>query len=943
RDGSHFWMQFNCAVRTDEASGQLIYEGSAHDISNRKRALQEALQNAARLEQAEKIAHAGFYEIDISTSRITYSAGYCAILETVPKENICLNDHLAYVHPEDQPEARRVLLAAIMRGEGYSLNYRVADPHGGWKYLFSKGKVVQNDCGKDFKILSTVQDVTQLRLQQQALEQSQAIISTAFNNNNHFGIYIFDHDYRLLEFNQEGAQRLQQWQGITLQTGMDVRNTLSAAAAEVILPVFEKALAGENTHLEYKVQDVVPQDVWTEIFVGPIKNKQQEVIGALMMATDVTERKRNEVLLRNLSLVASHTDNAVMISDAKHRVAWVNEAFVRYTGYSLAEIKGRFPRDFMISEKTDAATLRQLNNSLRAGKPFSNEIQIYTRNKEHKWLQLTVNPVLNAKGEAEKFVSVYTDLTERKAFEQELHNAKEAAEHSAEIKEYFLSTVSHELRTPLNAVIGMAYHLLDNDPRADQADDLSILKFSAENLLNLINDILDLSKIEAGKIQIEHVQFNLRDILNSLKHSFQAQTAQKGLNFKLYLHDGVPHELEGDSARLIQIITNLLSNAIKFTHEGSVQVEIKAKEQPEEVYLLQIEVSDTGIGIPEEKLQLIFNKFEQASASTNYTYGGTGLGLAITKQLIELQGGRIWVKSTPGKGSCFSFTIPYKKSGKTDLQPLAYTYGIEPRKDLSRMHILMAEDNQINQAVAGKFLQSWGISYDIAMNGLEALAMARNKAYDLILMDLQMPEMDGFEATRSIRQLQSPSYSHVPILAITATGIPEIEKKLQDAGLNDMVLKPFKPETLLHKLNHYCPYMKESANGADKPINTDLPSLPDLSGVLEVAGGDKSFLQELVGLYVRQFTEAPQDIRAAIPAQDRLQIRRIFHKLRPSIMMLKIEEMTALGDSIHQQLHDETIDFGTLQPQLEHFIAMMESLKQQLLQQAKAENFILDL
>ena len=940
-DGSRFWMQFNCSVRADEGSGELIYEGSAQDISHQKKALQNALDNAAKLEQAEKVANAGFYEIDISTSRFSFSAGYCEILGITAQEDISLNDYLHYIHPQDRAEVRQVLLQAIMRGEGYSLDYRVKGQNEEWKHLISNGKVLQNDRGKDLKILGSVQDVSLLRQQQDALEQSQAIIRTAFNNNNHFGIYIFDHEFKILEFNQECARKLKQWLGIDLQKGADVRTTLRPVTAETFIPIFRKALAGESVHGEFMLMEGTPHEIWADVFVGPVRNAQDEVIGAVLMAADISARKRNETLLRNLSLVASHTDNAVMISDQKHRVEWVNEAFVRNTGYGLEEILGIFPKEFMVSEQTDPETLQQLNSCLRQGKPFNNEILLRNRNNEQKWVHLAINPVIGSGGEVEKFVSVYTDITERKIIEQELRSAKEAAEHSAEIKDYFLSTVSHELRTPLNAVIGLAYHLLENDPRPDQADDLSILKFSAENLLSLINDILDLSKIEAGKIQIEHVDFNLKDILNSLKHSFQAQTESKGLDFKLYLHDNVPHELEGDSVRLIQIITNLLSNAIKFTHQGIIQIEIKAEAKQKDWLMLEVEVTDSGIGIPEDKLQSIFNKFEQATSSTNYTYGGTGLGLAITKQLVEIQGGNIWVKSTEGKGSCFGFTIPYKRSAKTDLQPLAYTYRTDPQKDLSQLYILMAEDNQINQAVAGKFLQSWGICYDIAENGAEAVKMARLKAYDIILMDLQMPEMDGFEATHRIRNLQEHDYSQTAIIAITAAGIAGIEQKVTEAGLSDMVLKPFKPETLLNKLNQYCPYLKESLNGMHKPQNNPPLNL-DLSGVLEVAGGDKSFLQELINLYIRQFTDTPVEIRSAVQEQDRLQLRRIFHKLRPSVLMLKIDEMTLLGESIHQQLHDETQSFSAIEPLLDKYIGQMESLKQKLQLQAEAEKLVLD-
>ncbi|EMR02342.1 PAS domain S-box protein [Cesiribacter andamanensis] len=936
KNGSRLWLQISCSVRSDPQTGQLIYEGRATDISRKKKALQEALENAAKLEQAEKIANTGFYEIDISTTHFAYSAGYCAILEIENQESLCLNDHLDYLHPQDRQEARQILLQAIMRGEGYTLDYRVATPAGEWKYLTSKGRIIKNEKGKDFKILATVQDVTQLRQQQQALEQSQAIIRAAFDHNHHFGLYIFDTEYKILTYNQEGIRRTRRQHGVDLTKAKDMRSLLNPVAAETFIPAFKKALMGESVRFEYKHADSHHPETWNEIFVGPVRNAQEEVIGAIMMAADITARKQNEELLANLSLVASRTDNAVMISDRKYRVEWINEAFVRATGYSLEEIRGQYPREFMVSEATDGATLERLNNCLRRARPFSDEILLRNRKNEQKWVQLTINPVMNAGGTVERFVSVYTDLSERKAFEQELRKAKEVAEHSAEIKDYFLSTVSHELRTPLNAVIGLAYHLLQNNPRPDQFDDLNILKFSAENLLSLINDILDLSKIEAGKIKIERVQFNLRDILNSLKHTFRTQTKAKGLQFSLQLQENVPHELEGDPVRLIQIMTNLLSNAIKFTHVGQVTVIISATPLEGEQYLLTAEVKDTGIGIPENRLEAIFEKFEQANTSTA-AYGGTGLGLAITKQLVELQQGRIWVNSRPGMGSTFGFSIPYRKTSKTDLKPLAYTFGTEPGKDLSKLHVLMAEDNLINQAVAGKFLLSWGIRYDVAENGKIALEMASEKAYDLLLMDLQMPEMDGFDATRQIRQLSSQDYSKTPIIAITAAGIVGIEDKLKEAGFTDMVLKPFKPESLLYKLNYYCPFTKQTKTAMHTPQATDnSETLLDLSGVYEVAGGDRAFLEELIGLYIRQFTEIPLEIRQATAARDRQQLRRIFHKLRPSVLMLKLDDMATLGENIHQLLHDEQTSMDTLHPLMENYMGMMDLLKNKL-QQAEAE------
>lgn len=657
------------------------------------------------------------------------------------------------------------------------------------------------------------------------------------------------------------------------------------------------------------------------------------------------EEKRNESLLENLSLVASHTDNAVMISDPKHRVEWVNEAFAQFTGFSLPEILHRYPKDFMVSEKTEPLTLERINNCLREGKSFTDEILICDKNRQHYWMQLTLNPVFDPAGNLIKFVSVYTDLSKIKAYEQQLQLAKENAEHSAESKENFLSSVSHELRTPLNAVIGLTQHMQQNQPRQDQLDDLNMLKFSADNLLSLINDILDLSKIEAGKVSIDNTVFNLKNILASLGQTFQNQAQAKGLTFTIHQEKELPELLIGDPGRLIQIVTNLLGNALKFTEQGAINMHIKSGGKEDFTCLLQISIEDSGIGIAEDKLALIFDKFEQASQASNHSYSGTGLGLSITKQLIELQDGTIQVKSRLGKGSTFSFSIPYTLAQAKDLDFLIQEPYTET--DISQLEILLVEDNLINQHVACKFLKSWNIPYAIANNGEEAVKKAKQRYYSLILMDLQMPVMDGYKATRHIRALQEWDYSQTTIIAITAAGGSDIQQKILAAGMNEIIFKPFNPNDLRVRLQQYCSLqleahkispMQKNSFSDSKENNQDL----DLSEIVKLSGDDAGFYHELLSLYIEQFTLLHDQTLQGLKYENSSELRRIFHKMKPSIAMLRHQKMQKQMNHIHSMLHHDNPDFEQITPQTMGYLGEMEKLKKLLKKELANSNFVVD-
>jgi signal transduction histidine kinase len=402
-------------------------------------------------------------------------------------------------------------------------------------------------------------------------------------------------------------------------------------------------------------------------------------------------------------------------------------------------------------------------------------------------------------------ISLEEEILKRKQAEEDMKKARDQAREAAQAKQVFLSTMSHEIRTPLNAIVNTAKLLKDEDPRPDQLEDIDILEFSAQNLLHLINDILDFSKIDAGKIEFEAIEFELRKLMNGVQQSFDYQATKKEVALEFSTDRDIPEVIIGDSARLSQILINLIGNAIKFTDVGKVTVDASLLSINEKSLELQFAVTDTGIGIAENKIGLIFESFTQASTSTTRKYGGTGLGLAITKKLVELQGGKIDVYSKPGQGSRFVVTMTFLRShkdhvGEDMLAQASFT-------SLKGLRVLVVEDNLVNQKIVTKFLVKWEVSVDLAENGLVAVEMAKHKAYDLVLMDLHMPEMNGYDATSAIRKLENNPNRDIPVIALTASAFMEDREKIYSYGMSGYIIKPFNPSELYWKI---APFLKKS-------------------------------------------------------------------------------------------------------------------------------------
>jgi signal transduction histidine kinase/CheY-like chemotaxis protein len=405
------------------------------------------------------------------------------------------------------------------------------------------------------------------------------------------------------------------------------------------------------------------------------------------------------------------------------------------------------------------------------------------------------------------FIANMQQLKKNGEEQRRLNNVLEAAidkaEKSSQAKSEFLSTMSHEIRTPLNAVIGMSNLLMMSNPRADQKENLEILKFSAGNLLAIVNDVLDFNKIESGKIVFENIRFSLVELMNNICGGQIIKANEKGLDFVLDIDSKLKDKvIIGDPTRLTQIIFNLVSNAIKFTHEGQIQVFVEQVEDRHDRATINFTVKDTGIGIEKENLDAIFEPFTQESITTTRQYGGTGLGLAIVKRLLELKGVQMQVMSKPGEGSSFSFNIEFPVSTEKVVEKSAATpqEAANDQDSLSRLNILVAEDNTVNTMLMKKLFSKWHLKSSFAENGERAIDQVQYGNFDIILMDLQMPVMNGFDAAMEIRKLQDPKKAATPIIALTASALIDIREKVFSSGMNDYVSKPFKPDELKQKI-----------------------------------------------------------------------------------------------------------------------------------------------
>jgi len=548
---------------------------------------------------------------------------------------------------------------------------------------------------------------------------------------------------------------------------------------------------------------------WMEMSVALVPG--QGLVGALH---DVTQQKLTQDELERMSLVANHTDNLVLITDAMGRVEWVNAAFSRHTGYTLAEMLGRVPGQVLQGPLTDRAEVARLGREIRAGHSVRSEILNYQRNGNAYWVTIYITPILDAVGQIQRYIAVQSDSTALHRMQSDLELEKTKAEAANRAKSAFLATISHEIRTPMNSILGMAQVMMAPTLEHQQRQDYArILMGSGESLLALLNDILDLSKIEAGKLVLHTTRTAPWQVVNDTLALFADTARDKQLTMTLTSALDPSRCYQIDALRLRQMLSNFISNAIKFTSAGSIEVSIAQLAQGDQGDELEFAVTDTGIGIAAADQAVLFETFSQVDNSSTRHFGGTGLGLSIVRSLAQSMGGSVGVRSSPGQGSRFWFRILARPDLESLAQPATPPTTAAPAPAPSplaatlRGRVLVAEDNAVNRLVMSTHLAKFPITVEVTEGGQQAVAaVTTGQRFDCILMDMRMPDLDGMQATRQIRAWELlHGRPRCPIIAVTANVFEEDRRACESAGMDGFISKPVMVADLQRVLLRWLP------------------------------------------------------------------------------------------------------------------------------------------
>ncbi|MGD1894061.1 MAG: ATP-binding protein [Cyclobacteriaceae bacterium] len=693
-----------------------------------------------------------------------------------------------------------------------------------------------------------------------------------------------------------------------------VNAVISLATAIAVWPLIPKLLRIPSTTSLKKVNAKLQQEIEKRIRIerelqlhkddleARVANRTQDLEDALLQIKhEARDRQKIEEQLSYQASLLDQLDSSIIATDNERHIVYWNKYAEGLFGWTSEEALGKKVSDLLLHEN-ELAKHEQRYQKLVNNEHWEGEIKMRHRDRRSIPIHINAARLTNEQGEGIGYSLVCFDMTDQVRAERRLRRDKEKAERAALAKQDFLSTMSHEIRTPLNVVIGMTRLLMDENPKSSQIDYLKSLQFSANHLLVIINDILDFSKIESGKIKLEKISFSSRGVAEGIANAFKFRAEEKNISLRVEWDKDIPERLLGDEVRFTQILNNLVGNAIKFTEQGFVSIHAKLLNKRDDKYEIRFEVRDTGIGIPKDRLKTIFNGYTQASADTTRRFGGTGLGLTICKRLIEIQKGKLHVRSAKGLGSTFSFTLTYDHDSNASGQPPVPKPVIDTSK-LKGVNLLLVEDNPSNRMVATSFLEKVGIRVSTAEHGEQAVEKVQQKNYDIVLMDLQLPIMDGCDATSAIRDLGG-SYKNIPIIALTADVVQGVKDRVFECGMNDYLSKPFNPDELHYKIALNL-NLVEPQEGEMQESEDDIMQLHRL---IDQYNDDVKFVTNLLTSLRKSFQLLTEQVANSADQKDVYELRRLTHKLLPSIKMVGNHSLQEQLGGLKEALDNDTAD-----------------------------------
>lgn len=683
-----------------------------------------------------------------------------------------------------------------------------------------------------------------------------------------------------------------------------------------VRPIAAKAIKRlESFEVEFRITDRNGQEKWISAVASPLLNKEGMPYAMDGVLLDITESKQKNAEFEGIVNAINYSTNVAEFTIDGFVIS-ANQHFLDLLGYQLAEVIGRHhsifcPPDFALTD-----TYKQKWMSLRRGEFVHGEFLRYGKAGKQIWINASYSPVRDVDGKVVKVLMFMMDISERKQMEQEMRVAKETAEQAANAKSTFLANMSHEIRTPMNSIIGFSELLLDTPMQPEQRNYLSTISQSAKSLLHLLNDILDSAKLEKGMLELEMVDFSMREMVDGLISSLWFQARKKNLDLKLTLDAQTDGYYQGAEHRIRQVLTNLLGNAIKFTETGHVELKIYSTAQGE----VQFDIIDTGIGIDENRLGVIFDPFTQADASMSRRFGGTGLGTTISKQLVELMGGRITASSKIGNGSCFSVVLPLA-AGSAPENPSPYN---PLSLALPALRILAADDIEQNRRLLNIVLEKQGHHVTLASNGEEVVAAWQQQTFDLILMDVQMPVMDGLSASMQIRALEQQSdKARTPIIALTASVLEQDRQAAAEAGMDGFASKPIELPLLLAEMQRVL-QLEPVAINTDAPVPTPATAHFDFKKGIQLWGDQQTYLHE-INVYVQESRKHITILKQAVAMQDHAVLKQIAHANKGVSANLALFNIQDTYHALEQISEDQWHTCTALVAQLQTYVQSLHA------------------